>query len=266
MKIQDLTITNVQDTSVEISWRTSVPATTKVKYGEELAAVIYNRQTPENDSYTFDHSVLLLDLKPETTYHFKTVAASRDGELVESEDKSFTTMKEGQESGSQTGEVQGFAVLMSPAPPSRALGASSSKAPRLNPYADVLGQYDALTPTPYAGDASSSHLYSYPNYQGGYPYPPVAVVYPPNYAPQTDAQPQVLAQQTSPTPTLTLEPTVVPVESGGGSFDGDANSLLLLLGVILGIIVAGLYWRFNQGQESSEDSQEKPKTYEFSIG
>lgn len=263
LRVLEVNVESIRGHTAKITWTTSEPATSKVNYGEQLAANLYPHETPVNKTLAFEHVIELADLKPETTYQFKVMSKNRAGEVTTSDNRTFTTLAAEESERTDGSETEGFAALLSPTP--------REEAPRLNPYADVLGSYAGPTPSP-----TNDYPY-YPNYPGRLSSQPLTVVYPPLYQlPQQQTQPQVLAQQTTPAPTAS--PLVgfqekiesPPVENPG--YRADYNTpLFVLTGIIIGIVLAGVYWRLGQSETTTvaadeQPAEKPPKVYEFSVG
>ncbi len=73
--INDL-VAHPDDTTAVITWSTTGPATSQVRYGTTLDLAMV---TPEDPTPAGNHSVALIDLKPGATYFF--AAVSREGEI-----------------------------------------------------------------------------------------------------------------------------------------------------------------------------------------
>lgn len=93
----ELAISNIKATPAEyvsektqavISWETSVPATSSLKYGQ---AVDYAFKSQEGTGLNMGHTVVLADLIPNTTYHFQVTSKDKYGNEVSSADQTFTT-------------------------------------------------------------------------------------------------------------------------------------------------------------------------------
>lgn len=76
------------DTGAEIIWKTDEETTSQVKYG---TTTDYGLTSSQDTSLTHDHSVTLSDLYPDTSYHFITRSADRDGNESFSKDATFST-------------------------------------------------------------------------------------------------------------------------------------------------------------------------------
>jgi len=90
--VEDLALSNVAVSDithriVTITWSTTIPATSQVIYGPTpdygLAAGAPGTTT--------EHNVVLRHLDPATTYHFRVVSVDSSGQVVLSEDQTFTT-------------------------------------------------------------------------------------------------------------------------------------------------------------------------------
>jgi hypothetical protein len=87
-------------TDVVINWKTDVPASSQVQYGETTDYGQVYPAEPVDDPTTgqslgvVDHSVTLPkdNLEQEVTYHFKVKSQNKAGETVSS-DGTFTTLK-----------------------------------------------------------------------------------------------------------------------------------------------------------------------------
>jgi hypothetical protein len=75
-------------TTAMISWKTDKPSTSLVYYG--LGGAKAN-QTELDTKLNTGHSVVLTDLKPQTTYHFSVSSKDIYGNQVDSQDMTFTT-------------------------------------------------------------------------------------------------------------------------------------------------------------------------------
>lgn len=87
--ITNLTISDVSQTSVKISWNTDEVATTVVQYGttDELGS------TNSNSSLSFTHSVTLENLSANTTYYYNVQSADAAGNITESGNNTFVSSK-----------------------------------------------------------------------------------------------------------------------------------------------------------------------------
>lgn len=88
---QDITLTNITQDSVVISWRTNTPASSFVTFGQKSPGeqtVLDDRDTSSPKPH-FIHYVTLKNLLPQTTYQFKITSNK-----VSSEVKTFETAKQ----------------------------------------------------------------------------------------------------------------------------------------------------------------------------
>lgn len=88
----ELLITNLETSdllsdSIAITWNTNKPATSYVSYGKTQE---YG-STSGLDTYITAHKVVLTDLEPNTTYHYKIKSQDAEEEAAESDDRTFTT-------------------------------------------------------------------------------------------------------------------------------------------------------------------------------
>jgi len=75
---------------VIISWSTNKPSTKQIEYGEGIGSK-YASKTSEDTSFNTGHTVIIKDLIPSTTYHFRIIAKDKRGNLTNSSDLSFVT-------------------------------------------------------------------------------------------------------------------------------------------------------------------------------
>ena len=90
--ISDVRVNAVSGDSAYISFVTSKIANGTVDYG---STVSYGKNKGDLDQYSVSHAVTLVDLTPETTYHFKAHAADVYKNSAESADFTFTTLEAG---------------------------------------------------------------------------------------------------------------------------------------------------------------------------
>ena len=88
--VSEVSMSNITNTSIEISWLSNTETTSELDYGSTPA---YG-QTAKADSNNsvVNHSLRLSDLKSGQTYHFKAKGASRKGDVISSDDYTFTTL------------------------------------------------------------------------------------------------------------------------------------------------------------------------------
>jgi hypothetical protein len=77
-----------QKTQSSINWTTSVPATSRVLYGQSTD---YAFKTDLDSGLNSSHLIILSDLTPGTTYHYEVVSTDQYGNQVTSADQTFTT-------------------------------------------------------------------------------------------------------------------------------------------------------------------------------
>lgn len=75
-------------TTARITWDTDVPGTSQVDYGED---VDYLDGPVTKDALVTKHEVILTGLSPETFYHYKLTSVDASGNIVESDDLTFST-------------------------------------------------------------------------------------------------------------------------------------------------------------------------------
>ncbi|NOX36447.1 MAG: hypothetical protein GXO78_02840 [Calditrichaeota bacterium] len=86
--------------NVLIRWMTNEPTRDYLEYGLDAS---YGQQTSPDSVFTTEHQALLTDLEPNQTYYYRIVSQTVTGELIFSEQKTFTT-----------GEVEGVNVFPIP--------------------------------------------------------------------------------------------------------------------------------------------------------
>jgi len=88
--ISEVSISNITNTSVEISWLSNTETTTELDYGSTVA---YG-QTAKSDSvnFVFSHSLRLSNLKSGQIYHFKAKGMSKKSDIISSDDYTFRTL------------------------------------------------------------------------------------------------------------------------------------------------------------------------------
>ncbi len=89
--ISSVSTTPVGNTSMTITWSTSLPATSQVLYG---LTSVYGSQTSLNSALVTSHSVTISNLQANTTYHFK-ILSTASGSNAPTSDLTFTTGKSG---------------------------------------------------------------------------------------------------------------------------------------------------------------------------
>jgi len=75
-------------TQAKATWSTSVPATSQVEFG---TSANYDRKTDIDTGLNSSHTVILPDLNPATTYHFRVISKDKRGNEIFSSDQTFTT-------------------------------------------------------------------------------------------------------------------------------------------------------------------------------
>ena len=87
MQISSVKATPLSSVSVEIKWETNHKATSKVNYGFSR---IYDQEKQDSKKVK-NHSIILNNLKPDTTYHYEVI--SQNGSYVYDADRIFYTPK-----------------------------------------------------------------------------------------------------------------------------------------------------------------------------
>src|SRR4030042_947400 len=87
--ISEVKISNITDFSATMAWQTDRPATSQVEYGETGS---YGSIASANKEPSTKHSITLIGLKPNTSYHFIVKSKDAGGEEATSEDRPFITL------------------------------------------------------------------------------------------------------------------------------------------------------------------------------
>jgi len=87
--ISEVKISNITDFSATMAWQTDRPATSQVEYGETGS---YGSVASANKEPSTKHSITLIGLKPNTSYHFIVKSKDAGGEEATSEDRTFITL------------------------------------------------------------------------------------------------------------------------------------------------------------------------------
>lgn len=80
-----------ESAQVIISWNSSKPSSTKIEYDEGMISGKYGKSTIEDSSLSTSHTVIIKDLNPSSTYHFRVAGQDKRGNMTESEDYNFVT-------------------------------------------------------------------------------------------------------------------------------------------------------------------------------
>jgi len=79
----------ISDTGAVITWITNEPATSQVEYGETSE---YGLNTPVDETRAASHRIMLSNLMPDITYHYRVTSRDSSGNLAISSDFTFTTL------------------------------------------------------------------------------------------------------------------------------------------------------------------------------
>jgi hypothetical protein len=74
-----------------ISWSTDKPTTTKIEYDEGVLGGKYSKSSIEDNSLNTSHTVIVKELNPSATYHFKIAGKDKRGNATTSLDYTFVT-------------------------------------------------------------------------------------------------------------------------------------------------------------------------------
>lgn len=86
--IFNLSVTEITPKSAKISWKTDELTDSEVLYGLTDS---YESGTEKRTSFITNHTINLIDLKPNTKYHYKVKSRSKNEKLASTPDNSFTT-------------------------------------------------------------------------------------------------------------------------------------------------------------------------------
>ncbi|MFA5926665.1 MAG: DUF2341 domain-containing protein, partial [Patescibacteria group bacterium] len=75
-------------TQAKVTWKTTVPSTSQVEYGQGSD---YTNKTVLDSGLNSTHTVILSDLVPNTTYHYRIITKDKHGNEVVSPDQSLAT-------------------------------------------------------------------------------------------------------------------------------------------------------------------------------
>ena len=96
--VEDARVTDITESAATINWRTNINSYATVSYATEeeyLAATttrtVYTGEVSDITTKTREHSLILIGLKPNTTYHFKSKSFSVPQVVGEGRDMTFTT-------------------------------------------------------------------------------------------------------------------------------------------------------------------------------
>jgi len=76
-----ITVSNITDMGCIIKWKTNVPSTSCVEYGQSMK---YDKTTVENKNLVIEHSVELYSLIPHTRYYFRVISSDVYKHLAQS--------------------------------------------------------------------------------------------------------------------------------------------------------------------------------------
>ncbi len=89
--ISNISISNVTQNSVNVSWKTDEPADSQLEYGESEN---YGETTVLNQFLTLEHTASLSMLKTNTEYHFRVKSKDGEGNSSVSGNQTITTLKQ----------------------------------------------------------------------------------------------------------------------------------------------------------------------------
>ncbi len=88
-RISDIAMSNITETSADISWKTHEKSDSQVEYWSSPGEL-----SPLDEEMVINHLVHLTGLTPGTTYHYKTMSRDKAGNLRVSDEDTFTTLGE----------------------------------------------------------------------------------------------------------------------------------------------------------------------------
>ena len=86
--ITNVGVTAVAPTEATISWTTDVPSTSLIRFGLDTN---YGSATPVDNNLVTDHSVIVKNLDPATTYHYQVTSTTTDGGTQSQGDNTLLT-------------------------------------------------------------------------------------------------------------------------------------------------------------------------------
>ena len=89
LRISDLRIEELKAHCLKLAWTTNKPADSRAVYGP---SEIYGNATPLDPTPVTEHSVLIEDLTPGTTYYMRALSTDADGQAAISENINATTL------------------------------------------------------------------------------------------------------------------------------------------------------------------------------
>lgn len=88
--VYNVRIDNVTRTTASVSWNTIKKSTGYIEYGKTLNYDVKNYEDDDNPKE--DHSVILVNLQPNSTYHFRISGVYQNSKLIYSEDYTVSTL------------------------------------------------------------------------------------------------------------------------------------------------------------------------------
>ncbi|HEY87146.1 MAG TPA: hypothetical protein G4O06_03860 [Dehalococcoidia bacterium] len=87
--ILDISASNITETNADIGWKTNEKSNSQVEYWSSPSLF-----SPIDETLSYNHLVHLTDLTLGTTYRYRTMSMDSDGNLVVSDEHTFTTLGE----------------------------------------------------------------------------------------------------------------------------------------------------------------------------
>lgn len=103
-------LSNLTDSSVTVTWKTSQESTSMIQYGK---TTVFGTETGDSTRYVADHTVTLIGLEPETLYYYRVKSVNTEGVIGNSETRNFTTSAKRGISGISVTDITYTSALVS---------------------------------------------------------------------------------------------------------------------------------------------------------
>jgi len=77
--------------SIIVSWQTNKPSTTLVQYDEGVVGGTYSKSSVLDTTLNNSHTVIIKDLAPASSYHYRLVSADKRNNTTTTQDYTFVT-------------------------------------------------------------------------------------------------------------------------------------------------------------------------------
>jgi len=88
--VSEVSMSNITNSSVDISWLSNTETSSELDYG--FTSAYGQTVSADANNFILNHGLRLNDLKPGQTYHFKAKGVSVKGDVISSDDYTFTTL------------------------------------------------------------------------------------------------------------------------------------------------------------------------------